>query len=267
MKVAILGVGPFGRRLAHACASAGQSVAISGADANDILDVVDAIGVDSAGAQVDGTTALQSALGDADVVVETRGGDTEEIRDRLAAIETDAPEDALLVFAAVQRPVTEAAVALQDPTRFVGLHEFFTGEEPAGASPVEVVHAEQTSEDAIERASTFVSEIGWTPLVVGDGPGFVATRLRLALQAEAMRLVETGVADVTAIDQSMTEGFGHTLGPLELADRQGLDNVADALRTLAETLGPRYEPPAILEEKIQRGHLGKRRGEGFYEWN
>ena len=267
MNVAILGVGPFGQRLAGACADTGLSVAVYGADANDVLDIVDAIGVDDAGAHVDGTTDLPGAVGEADVVVETRSASVETTRERLAAVENHAPDDALLAFKADERPVTETAVALQTPGRFVGLHEIHGGQAPAEAVPLEVVRADQTTDDTVETARTFVSDIGWIPLVVGDGPGFVSSRLHLALQAEAIRLLEDGVGDAETIDRTMTLGYSHDLGPLELADRQGLDTVEGALSSLADTLGHRYEPPPLLTQKVEDGDYGKRRGRGFYVWD
>lgn len=264
MDVAILGVGPDGRRFAGASADAGFSVSVHGEDANEVVDAIEGLGSTGTGDGIDGTTDLQAALADADVVLETRSGDVEAVRDRLAEIEESVSEETTLAFLAGHRPITAVAVALQHPDRFVGLHPLEGADDDA---PVEVIRAEQTSEQTASTAVSLVSDLGWTALSVRDTPGFVAGRLRLATQVEAMRLLEEGAADAATVDRAMTEGLGQQVGPLELADRQGLEAVAEALVYLTEAVGERYEPPGILERKVADGQLGIGRGEGFYEWD
>lgn len=259
MDVAILGVGTAARRIAGGCADAGFTIAMVGRDANDVLDAIDDLPA-SAGDRVDGTTDRASAVEGTDVVVETRTGNVEAARERLAGVEASAPGDALVIAVAGRRPVTAVAVGLREPGRFVGLD--FGGEEPAA-----VVAADPTAEETVERAVAFLEEIGVTPLELGDAHGSVAGRLELAMQVEAVRLLEAGAGEADAIDRAAVRAHGLDAGPLEAADRRGLDAVAEDLEYLAETVGPRFDPPGTLEEKVAAGDLGTSRGRGFYVWD
>jgi len=260
MDVVILGVGPVGRQFAHACTGGGFTVTLCGTDANDVLDAVDSLSSPDA----DGTTDVGAAVDDADVVVETRSATVETARERLADVEDAAPADAQLLVTVESTAVTSLAVALREPERLVGLHSAAPIE---WNGPIEVIVPEGASAQQVEAAESFVESLGWQPLRVQDAPGLVSDRLRLAQQAEAIRAYEHGVADAATIDRTLTVADGHDIGPLELADRQGLDTVLEALERLAEDFGPRYEPPAVLVEKVEAGELGRARGEGFYDWD
>lgn len=260
MDVVILGVGPTGRTFAQACTGDDFTVTLCGADANAVLDAVDSL---SAG-EADGTTDVEAAVEGATVVVETRSADVDTVRERLASVEDAAPDDAQLLVTVESTSVTSLAVALREPERLVGLHAASPGE---WADLLEVVVPEGASELHVDAAESFVERLGWQAVRVHDAPGFVSDRLRLALQAEAIRLYEQGVADAGEIDRTMTVADGHDIGPLELADRQGLDTVLSGLQRLTDDIGPRYEPPELLAELVEAGKLGRARGEGFYDWD
>ena len=99
-------------------------------------------------------------------------------------------------------------------------------------------------------------------------PGFVTSRLGLLLGTEAMRMVDEGVASAGDIDKAMRLGYGHPMGPLELADLVGLDVRLNNLRSMHERTGsPQYSPPEILEQLVRDGKLGKKSGKGFFEYD
>ena len=102
---------------------------------------------------------------------------------------------------------------------------------------------------------------------VRDSPGFATSRLGVCLGLEAIRMVEEGVASASDIDQGMVLGYRHPMGPLRLTDLVGLDVRLNIAEHLATTLGPRFEPPALLREKVAAGELGKKAGRGFYDWS
>ena len=181
----------------------------------------------------------------------------------LAELEPHCPDDAVIATNTSSLPPTEIAAALGRPERFVGMHFF----NPVPVSLlVEVVVAERTSEAAVEAARGWAQLLGKTPIVVNDHPGFATSRLGLALGLEAIRMVEDGVADVDDIDTAMRLGYKHPMGPLELTDLVGLDVRLAIAEHLADRLGPRFSAPALLRDKVARGELGRKSGQGFYSW-
>jgi 3-hydroxybutyryl-CoA dehydrogenase len=112
-----------------------------------------------------------------------------------------------------------------------------------------------------------VETIGKTPIVVTDSPGFASSRLGVALGLEAIRMLEDGVASAEDIDNAMTLGYKHPVGPLRLTDIVGLDVRLGIAEYLSDELGERFEPPALLRRMVAEGKLGRKSGEGFYLWD
>lgn len=237
------------------------------------MDRIDEIerALDATGQQerVDGTTGLESAVSGAEVVIDAADRDTDGHRELVAETETMVGEDALLAVSEPTVSVTAVATGLRAPDRSVGLHLV----DPPDGDVVEVVIAEQTTGRTRDRAAAFVESLDATPVVVRDTPGFAAMRLELAAIAEAVRMVEEGVASVRDVDRAFErEGAGghgasdRRRGPLARADRLGLETVLSGLTDLSERLDARFEPPALLRRKVEDGRLGAATGEGFYVW-
>lgn len=159
--------------------------------------------------------------------------------------------------------ITELGAKLGVPDRTVGLHFF---NPPPVMELVEVVRGLATSESTIARALDFVKGLGKTPIVVRDVPGFATSRLGVILGAEAMRMLESGVASAADIDRGMELGYRHPMGPLKLTDLVGLDVRLAILEHLQREIGDQFRPPAILRTMVRAGKLGKKTGEGFYKW-
>jgi 3-hydroxybutyryl-CoA dehydrogenase len=159
--------------------------------------------------------------------------------------------------------VTELGARLGVPERTVGLHFF---NPPAVMELIEVVRGLGTSETTISRALDFVRGLGKTPIVVRDVPGFATSRLGVILGAEAMRMLEMGVASAGDIDRGMELGYRHPMGPLKLTDLVGLDVRLAILEHLTKEIGDQFRPPPILRAMVRAGKLGKKSGEGFYTW-
>jgi 3-hydroxybutyryl-CoA dehydrogenase len=156
------------------------------------------------------------------------------------------------------------AAALSQPDAFLGMHFF----NPARSMPlVELVRGSATSDHTLELARRAAELVGKQTIVVRDSPGFATSRLGLTLGLEAMRMLEEGVADAADIDRAMELGYRHPMGPLRLTDLIGLDVRLDIARYLAARLGPRFQPPRILIEKVAAGELGRKTGRGFYVWD
>jgi 3-hydroxybutyryl-CoA dehydrogenase len=179
-----------------------------------------------------------------------------------AVAEVLAP-DAVLATNTSSISIDEMATALPAPERFLGMHFF----NPVPASKlVEIVVGQATDAALVERAQGWVRAIGKTPVTVADAPGFASSRLGLALGLEAIRMLGEGVASAEDIDAAMTLGYRHPIGPLALTDLVGLDVRLSIAEYLADKLGPRFEPPQLLREKVAAGELGRKSGRGFFDY-
>ncbi|SED02739.1 3-hydroxyacyl-CoA dehydrogenase family protein [Rhodococcus koreensis] len=160
--------------------------------------------------------------------------------------------------------IAELGAALNDPARLIGMHFF----NPVPASTlVEIVRAPATDAGVVEKVREWVSLLGKTEVLVNDSPGFATSRLGVCLGLEAIRMLEEGVADAESIDRAMELGYRHPMGPLRSTDLVGLDVRLAIAEHLAKALGERFAPPALLREKVARGELGRKTGQGFYTWS
>ncbi|MFI5300723.1 MAG: 3-hydroxyacyl-CoA dehydrogenase family protein [Polyangiales bacterium] len=159
--------------------------------------------------------------------------------------------------------ITELGARLGEAPRTIGLHFF---NPPPVMELLEIVRGVTTSSDTIERAQAIARAIGKTSILVNDAPGFATSRLGVVIGAEAMRMLETGVASAGDIDRAMELGYRHPMGPLKLTDLVGLDVRLAILDHLHKEVGEQFRAPAILRRLVRAGHLGKKTGRGFYEW-
>ncbi|HLE96038.1 MAG TPA: 3-hydroxyacyl-CoA dehydrogenase family protein, partial [Candidatus Thermoplasmatota archaeon] len=214
-------------------------------------------------ARLRGTTDLAAAVRDADLVVEA----VPERLDLKRAVfrETDAaaPRRAILATNTSSLPVSEIAACTTRPERVLGLHFF---NPPHLMKLLEVVTHAGLDAAVLEAAVAFARAAGKEPIVVKDAPGFATSRLGVAIGLEAIRMLEEGVASAEDIDKAMTLGYNHPMGPLRLTDLVGLDVRLGIAEHLARTLGPRFEPPALLRQMVKEGRLGQKTGRGFYTW-
>ena len=187
-----------------------------------------------------------------------------ELKQRLfAEIDRGAPAAAILASNTSSLSIASIARSTGRPDRVIGIHFF----NPVAVMPlVEIVRGPKTSSETESRATAFVAALGKQAVRVRDSPGFATSRLGLALGLEAMRMVEEGVASAADIDRAMELGYNHPMGPLRLTDLVGLDVRLGIAEYLASTLGPRFEPPALLRQMVADGRLGKKTGRGFYDW-
>ena len=155
------------------------------------------------------------------------------------------------------------AEGLRRPERFLGLHFF----NPVPASGlVEIVIGPATGDQTRAAARSWVAGLGKSEVVVRDSPGFATSRLGVLLGLEAIRMLEEGVADAASLDRAMELGYRHPMGPLRSTDLVGLDVRLAIAEHLQRELGDRFAPPALLRDKVARGELGRKTGQGFFTW-
>lgn len=280
MHVATLGAGRMGHGIAQVAAMAGHDVVLRDIDDDLVqeglasirenlekgveLGKVDSETRDSTLAHLDGTTSLEAAVQNADIVIEAVPEDMDLKKQVFAEVDEYVPAQTILATNTSSLSVTEIASSVSHSSRFIGLHFF---NPPHLMDPVEIVLAEQASEDTERKVVDMVEGFEKTSVVIEDFPGFATSRLGVTLGVEAMRMIQTGVAPPADIDRSMREGYGHPMGPLELTDQVGLDVRLDILEHLRKELGERFRPPEVLRRKVRAGKLGKKTGEGFYTWD
>ncbi|HET7502478.1 MAG TPA: 3-hydroxyacyl-CoA dehydrogenase family protein [Kofleriaceae bacterium] len=278
--VAVLGAGTMGHGIAHVVALAGARVhlydAMRGAaqagiakiarnlDKGVELGKVQAVDRDAAIARVEAFDELAPACAHVDCVIEAVPEHLELKRELFSDIDRIGPSHALLATNTSSLPIGEISTSLRDPSRFVGMHFF----NPVHVMKlVEVVHHARSAPAAVALAVALAEKLGKSPIVVADSPGFASSRLGIALGLEAMRMVEQKVASAADIDTAMKLGYGHPMGPLELTDLVGLDVRLGIAEYLCEAIGKEFTPPRILRDKVAGGKLGKKTGEGFYQWS
>jgi 3-hydroxybutyryl-CoA dehydrogenase len=279
-RVAVLGAGTMGNGIAQVCAMAGYEVALHDPQADAMERAINTIhanlekGVERGKVTIETRDlAIRSlrkapstadAASTADLVIEA-APESMELKTRIfGELDGAAPPHAILATNTSSLSVSRIAEATGRPERVIGLHFF----NPVHIMKLlEVVRGRQTSGQTVDASLAFARRIGKEPIVVTDTPGFASSRLGVILGLEAMRMVEQGVATPQDIDRAMELGYNHPMGPLKLTDLVGLDvrlGIADYLH--GELGGEQYRAPELLRRMVAEGRLGKKSGQGFYDW-
>ncbi|MCW3048055.1 MAG: 3-hydroxybutyryl-CoA dehydrogenase [Solirubrobacterales bacterium] len=209
------------------------------------------------------STDLESLAG-SDLVIEAVVED-EAVKSRVfRALDEIMPAEAILASNTSSIPIAGLAAATRRADRVLGLHFF---------SPVpvmrlvEIVQGLDTADETVQRAEAFVEAIGKQPIRTKDRSGFIVNMLLVPYLMAAVRMYSEGFASREDIDHGMKLGAGHPMGPLELCDFIGLDVLYAVCDSLYEEFKlPEYAPPPLMKRMVVSGHLGRKAGRGFYEY-
>jgi len=172
-------------------------------------------------------------------------------------------KDAIFTSNTSSISITRLAQATGRQDRFAGMHFM----NPAFIMKlVEVVRGLRTSQQTIDTILSIAEKMGKKPVIVNDSPGFISNRLLMPMINEAIYCLYDGIACIECIDTVMKLGANHPMGPLELADLIGLDVCLDVLEILHGDLGEKYMPCPLLRKMVAGGKLGRKNGEGFYDY-
>jgi len=279
-KAFIVGAGLMGSGIAQVCAQSGINVIL-----NDISQEAIEKGLNNIAWSVskfiekgklteDKETILNriatdddfSSAADADLVIEAVFEKLELKQEIFLKLDEVCQPNTILASNTSAIPITELASITKRPEKVLGIH-FFS---PVPMMPVaEVIRGINTTEETILFGVDFVKSIGKEPIrVESDVAGFLLNRINFPSTIEAIRLVDQGIGTVAEIDKGMKLAFGRRMGPFETGDMVGLDVTYGALMACyEETRDPRFYPPQLLRRKVKAGHLGRKTGKGWYEYN
>ena len=209
-------------------------------------------------------SADYSELRDALVVIEAVTENMDVKKEVLEKVSQAVSKDAMIGSNTSSLSITKMSEAVDEPGRFLGIHFF----NPVPVMKlVEIVKGGNTAPETIEKAKLLCEELGKTPVIVKESPGFIVNRLLCPMLNEAAYVLMEGVATAEDIDTAMKLGANHPMGPLALADLIGIDVLYAIMETLADELDEhKYRPCPLLKEMIDKGHLGRKTGQGFYKY-
>jgi 3-hydroxybutyryl-CoA dehydrogenase len=269
--VVVVGAGQMGSGIAQVVAASGRRVSLHdaapGAVDRGLETMRKSLGklAEKGGPDADevlGRVEPADDLVPADLMIEAVVEDAAVKEDVFQRADQTLPPEAVLASNTSSIPISTLAAATSRPDRVIGMHFF----NPVPVLKlVEIVRGKETSDETAEAITGLAEELGKTPAVANDFPGFVSNRILMPFINEAVWALHDGVAEAEAIDTIAKLGFNHPLGPLALADLIGLDTCVAIMEVLRDGLADdRYAPCPLLEELVTAGRLGRKSGAGFY---
>jgi 3-hydroxybutyryl-CoA dehydrogenase len=277
--IGILGCGLMGSGIAQVCAQSGYRTVVREVDQSLVDQGLGRIkkflneGVkrgkvstedrDKVMANLSGTTQMAD-LSEVDIVIEAIVENLEAKQKMFAALDGVVKDDTVFASNTSSLCITEMASTTKRPDRFLGLH-FFS---PVPVMKlVEVIRGLATSEDTYNQGMAFVASLDKEPITAPDRPGFIVNRLLIPYLLDAIRAYESGVGTIEDIDQGMSVGCGHPMGPFTLLDFVGLDTTYYIANIMYEEFrDPAYASPPLLKRMVLAGQLGRKTGQGFYKY-
>lgn len=279
-KIAVIGSGTMGNGIAHVFAQNGYKVDLIDIT-KDLLDkalktissnldrmikkeIITEADKSNTLANINFVIGIENTASDYDLVIEAVTEDENIKKKVFQLIDTNLNKDCILASNTSSIPITLLAAFTSRPDKFIGMH--FMNPVPM-IKLVEIIRGYSTSNETYEIIKDLTLKIGKTPAEVNDYPGFVSNRVLMPMINEAIYCVYEGVANAENIDTVMKLGMNHPMGPLTLADFIGLDVCLSILDVLYDGFrDPKYRACPLLRKMVFAGKLGKKSGEGFYNY-
>jgi enoyl-CoA hydratase/3-hydroxyacyl-CoA dehydrogenase len=278
--IAVLGAGTMGHGIAEVGALAGYDVRLR--DINEELvqkgyeqiegsletmaerEYITEADAQGARDRIETVVPLEDAVTGADVVVEAVPEDMGIKEDVYTEVDEYAPEDAIYATNTSSLSITDLSELTDRPGQFCGMHFF---NPPVRMDLVEVITGAHTDDETLETVEALAEDLGKTPVRVRkDSPGFIVNRILIPMLNEGAWLVDEEVATVAEVDATATDSVGLPMGAFELSDQIGNDVTLHIMDYLHEVLGDAYEPAPLLETVVDEERLGRKTGEGFYDY-
>ncbi len=286
LEIAVLGAGTMGNGIAHVCGLSGRNVHLMDSDSNRLelgkqtiqknlermikKGVIDTTQRDQTLDHIELHTQLDEAIQSCDLIIEAipeKFDFKKQLWKSVDALlskrtETNYP---ILATNTSSISITKLAEVMSRPEKMIGMHFF----NPVPIMPlVEIIVSKHTHQDVFNGIHELTLSFNKTPIKVQDRPGFVSNRILMPMINEAVYALYEQVADAESIDQVMTLGMAHPMGPLRLADFIGLDVCVNIMQVLYDGFGDeKYLPCPLLVEKVEKGELGNKTGKGFFSYS
>jgi 3-hydroxybutyryl-CoA dehydrogenase len=269
--VLVVGAGQMGGGIAQVVAASGRRVSLHDAAPGAVDRALEAMQqslaklAEKGGPEPEDVLSRVEPVDDlvaAELMIEAVVEDAVVKEDVFRRADATLPAAAILASNTSSIPISSLAAATRRPYKVIGMHFF----NPVPVLQlVEIVRGRETSDETAEAIAELARELGKTPAVANDVPGFVSNRILMPFINEAVWALHDGVAEAEAIDTIAKLGFNHPLGPLALADLIGLDTCVAIMEVLHAGLGDaKYAPCPLLYQYVQAGRLGRKSGRGFY---